>query len=162
MTSSQTIQKEIMMTSFQTKPYMLDNEEGQFLQAWGASVSIKATSEQTAGVFNLFEVSCPPDYATPLHIHYTEDVAVYVLEGALTFFWGNEKKHAVAGAYFFQPRGTPHGFRVEDGTPTRILYMTVPAGFDRFVLEHNLLTPESESEADAARYKIEILGSLPR
>ena len=147
------------MRSFQTKPYMLDNEEGQFLQALGASVTIKATSEQTGGVFNLFEVSCPPDYATPLHIHYTEDVAVYVLEGALTFFWGTEKKKAVAGSYFFQPRGTPHGFHVTDGTPTRILYMTMPAGFDSFILEHELPAPKSED--DAARYKIEILGPLP-
>ena len=149
------------MRFLQTKPYMLNNEEGQFLQALGASVSIKATSEQTGGVFNLFEVSCPPGYTTPLHIHYTEDVAVYVLEGALTFFWGNEKKKAVAGSYFFQPRGTPHGFRVDDGTPTRILYITMPAGFDRFVLEHELPTPELESGTNAARYKIEILGPLP-
>ena len=84
-----------MLRSLQTKPYMLDNEEGQILQALGASVSIKATSEQTGGVFNLFEVSCPPRYTTPLLIHYTEDVAVYVLEGTLTFFWGSEKREAV-------------------------------------------------------------------
>jgi quercetin dioxygenase-like cupin family protein len=150
-----------MMQSLQTKPYMLDNEEGQFLQSLGTLVSIKATSEQTAGVFNLFEVSCPPDYTTPLHIHYTEDVAVYVLEGALTFFWGTEKKEAVAGSYLFQPRGTPHGFCVEGATPARILYMTIPAGFDRFVIEQELLAPRSESETVAARYKIEILGPLP-
>src|SRR5512143_4027519 len=128
------------MRTLQTKPYMLDNEEGQFLQALGASVSIKATSEQTGSVFNLFEVSCLPHYATPLLIHYTEDVAVYILEGTLTFFWGSEKREAVAGSFFYQPRGTPHGFRVEGGTPARILYMTIPAGFDRFVLEHKLPT----------------------
>ena len=149
------------MRSLQTKPYMLNHEEGQFLQALGASVSIKATSQQTGGAFNLFEVTCPPDYATPLHIHYTEDVAVYVLEGALTLFWGNEKKNAVDGSYFFQPRGTPHGFRVEGGAPTRILYMTMPAGFDRFIIEHKVPVPDSKSDADAARYKIEILGPLP-
>ena len=149
------------MRIFQTKPYMLNNEEGQFLQSLGALVSIKATSEQTCAIFNLFEVSCPPDYATPLHIHYTEDVAIYVLEGTLTFFWGNEKRGAAAGSFFYQPRGTPHGFRVEGNTPVRILYMTMPAGFDRFILEHKLPTPESEAEADAARYKIEILGPLP-
>jgi quercetin dioxygenase-like cupin family protein len=149
------------MRPLQTKPYMLNNEEGQFLQSLGALVSIKATSEQTGGVFNLFEVCCPPGYATPLHIHYTEDVAVYVLESTLIFFWGSEKKEAVAGSYFFQPRGTPHGFCVEGNTPARILYMTVPAGFDRFVLKHKLPNPESEPEADAARYKIEILGPLP-
>jgi quercetin dioxygenase-like cupin family protein len=149
------------MRVLQTKPYMLNNEEGQFLQSLGALVSIKATSEQTGGVFNLFEVSCPPGYATPLHIHYTEDVAIYILEGTLLFFWGSEKKEAVPGSYFYQPRGTPHGFRVESATPARILYMSVPAGFDRFILEHELTAPKSEHEEDAARYKIEILGPLP-
>ena len=148
-----------MMRSLRIKPYMLDSEEGQFLQALGASVSIKATSEQTGATFNLFEVSCLPDYATPLHIHYTEDVAIYVLEGTLALFWGSQKRQAVAGSFFYQPRGTPHGFRVEGRKSARILYMTVPAGFDQFVLEHKL--PSQESEADAARYKIEILGPLP-
>jgi mannose-6-phosphate isomerase-like protein (cupin superfamily) len=113
-------------------------------------------------VFNLFEVSCPPDYATPLHIHYTEDVGIYILEGTLKFFWGIEKRAAAASSFFYQPRGTPHGFRVEGGAPARILYITMPAGFDRFVLEHKLLGPKSEhEEEDAARYKIEILGPLP-
>ena len=149
------------MRAFQTKPYMLNNEEGQFLQSLGAFVSIKATSGQTGGVFNLFEVSCPLDYATPLLIHYTEDVAVYVLEGTLTFFWGSEKREAVAGSFFYQPRGTPHGFRVRVGAPARILYMTVPAGFDRFVLEQKCPNSNSEPQTDAARYKIEVLGPLP-
>jgi quercetin dioxygenase-like cupin family protein len=149
------------MRSLQTKPYMLHNEEGQFLQSLGALVSIKATSEQTGGVFNLFEVSCPPDFTTPLHIHYTEDVTVYVLEGTLTFFWGSEKKEAVAGSYFFQPRGTPHGFRVEGDTLARILYGTIPAGFDRFVIENQRPDSMSEPRTAAARYKIELLGPLP-
>src|SRR5262249_49694178 len=146
MASDQAIQKEIMMRSFQTKPYMLNNEEGQLLQSLGALVSIKATSEQTGGVFNLFEVSCPPDYATPLHIHYTEDVAVYVLDGTFTFFWGSEKREAIPGSFFYQPRGTPHGFRLEAGASARILYMTMPAGFDLFILEHDLPTTNSEPE----------------
>jgi quercetin dioxygenase-like cupin family protein len=152
---------EVMMRPFQTRPYMLSNEEGQLFQSLGALVAIKANSEQTGGVFNLFEVSCPPDYATPLHIHYTEDVAIYILEGILTIFWGNEKREVAAGAFFYQPRGTPHGFRAAGGASARILYMTMPAGFDRFVLEHKVPIPESESETGAARYKIEILGPLP-
>ncbi len=143
------------------KPYRLKNTDGQLLQSLGALVSIKATSEQTGSAFNLFEVSCGPGYVTPLHIHYAEDVAIYVLEGALSFYCGNEKMSAVAGAYFFQPRGTPHGLRVSGGAPARILYLTIPAGFDRFVIEHQLPAPESEPETDAARYKIEILGPLP-
>ena len=75
-----------MMLPLQTRPYMLSNEEGQCLQSSEALIRVKATSEQTGGVFNLFDVSCPSDYATPLHIHYSEDVAVYILEGARTCF----------------------------------------------------------------------------
>ncbi len=150
-----------MMTSLQTKPYALQRGEGQTLQSLGAWVTVKATSEQTGGVFNLFEVSYPPDYATPLHIHYAEDVAVYVLEGALTFFWGSERKEAVAGSYFYQPRCTPHGFRVEGAIPARILYMTFPAGLDRFIVGPELLASCSEAMTTAARYQIEILGPLP-
>jgi quercetin dioxygenase-like cupin family protein len=112
-------------------------------------------------VFNLFEVSYPQDYATPLHIHYAEDVVVYILDGALTFFWGDEKKEAATGSYFYQPRGTPHGFRVEGSAPVRILYMTFPAGFDRFIVGPELVASCSEAMMTAARYKIEILGPLP-
>ncbi len=149
------------MRHLQTKPYMLSNEEGQFLQSLGALVYVKASSEQTGEAFNLFEVSCPPGYVLPLHIHYAEDVAIYVLEGRLAFFWGSEIKEAVVGSYFFQPRGTPHGFRVEGSTPARILYMTIPAGIDHFMIEQGLPAPKCDVEMDAARYKIEVLGPLP-
>ena len=157
----QTVKGNARMTYLKTKPYTLNCEEGQRLDSLGARVLVKATTEQTGGAFNLFEVTCPPAYATSLHIHYTEDVVVYVLEGALTFFWGSNKKEAVAGSYFFQPRGISHGFRVEGNTPAKILYLTVPAGLDRFIAEQGQLAPECESVTAAARYKIEIMGPLP-
>jgi quercetin dioxygenase-like cupin family protein len=157
----QPMKDNVMLAALQTKPYDLQPSEGQAFRALGARISVKATSVQTGGAFNLFEVTCPPGYATSIHIHYAEDVAVYVLEGPLTFFWGDEKKEAGAGSYFYQPRGTPHGFRVEASMPARILYITFPAGFDWFVTEEEQLAPNSESVTAAARYKIEILGPLP-
>ncbi len=150
-----------MIASLQSTPYALERGEGQPVQLSGAQALVKATSAQSAGAFNLLVVSCSPGYATALHIHYAEDVAIYVLEGVLTIFWGDDKRTAVAGAYFFQPRGIPHGFRVESETPAQLLYMTFPAGFDRFVTEQELLAPDCESVTAAARYQIEILGPLP-
>jgi quercetin dioxygenase-like cupin family protein len=150
-----------MMASWLTTPYALDREEGYRLQSWGALVVVKASWAHTGGVFNLFEVTCPPGYATPLHIHYAEDVAVYVLEGALTIFWGNEPHEAAAGSYWFQPRGIPHGFRVAGATPARILYMSFPGGFDRLVIEQELRAAHCGCVTAAARYQIEIVGPLP-
>lgn len=150
-----------MTNTFQMTAYELKAQEGQNIRCCDAAISIKATSMQTGGAFNLFEALCPPDYATPLHIHYAEHVALYVLEGSLAVFWGGEKKHAAPGSYFFQPQGTPHGFRVEGGGPARILYMTFPAGFDRFIAEETENALKCRCETAAARYQIEILGSLP-
>lgn len=149
------------MKPLQTRPYMLSSDQGRLLQSMGASVSIKASSEQTGGVFNIFDVSCPPGYATPLHIHYTEDVSIYVLEGALTFYCGTESQAGSPGAYFFQPSGTAHGFRVDGSAPARLLYITFPAGLDRFLIEQSLPAPEGAAESAAARHKIEVLGPLP-
>jgi quercetin dioxygenase-like cupin family protein len=151
----------MLMALFQTKPYTLSCDEGQSLQALGVQAFVKATAEQTGGAFNLFEVSCPPGYATSLHIHYAEDVAVYVLQGALTFFWGTEQQAALTGSYFYQPRGIPHGFRVEGRKPARMLCLTVPAGLDRFAIEQEQLAPNAEPGTAAARFQIEILGPLP-
>ena len=151
-----------MIASLQTIPYALQRGEGQQVHLGGLQAFVKATSEQSGGAFNLFVVSCRPGCATALHIHYAEDVAIFVLEGVLTIFWGDEKRTAVAGSYFFQPRGVPHGFRAEGETPAQLLYMTFPAGLDRFVAEQELLIPDCEPVTAAARYHIEILGPLPQ
>jgi quercetin dioxygenase-like cupin family protein len=122
---------------------------------------VKANAEQSGGIFNLFEVTCPAGFATSLHIHYAEDVAVFVLEGSLLFYCGDEEKVGPVGSYFFQPRGTPHGFRVSAEAPARFLYLTTPAGFDHYLYEGICSANESESMIAAARHKIEILGPLP-
>jgi quercetin dioxygenase-like cupin family protein len=147
------------MPILQTKPYFLNNWEGTKLKVSDASVCVKATSEQTGGLFNLFEIDCPGGFTTPMHIHYTEDVVVFILQGELMVFWGEERRHAAAGAYVYLPRGTPHGLLVEDGRAARILYATLPAGFDRFLYANPLGT--TDPSANAARHKIEILGPLP-
>jgi mannose-6-phosphate isomerase-like protein (cupin superfamily) len=146
-------------TSLQAVPYMQKAENGSF-QSLGVQISIKADSKQTGGDFNLFELLLPIGYETQLHIHYAEDVAIHVLEGELDIFWGEERMHAGEGAFFYQPRGTPHGFRAMGTKPVRITYLTIPAGFDGFVIEHSRPISESEDMLSQAKFKIEVLGSL--
>jgi len=148
------------MKELQIKPYALQDDKTR-LCSLGTYVSVLASAERTDGVFNLFDVVCPSSFETPLHIHYAEDIAIYVLEGALEIFWGDEKKRAVVGSFFFQPRGVPHGFRVTDITGVHILYMTFPAGFDKFVVQCSKPSGASESRLSEAHFKIEVLGPLP-
>jgi quercetin dioxygenase-like cupin family protein len=146
--------------SLKTRPYLIQADREK-VQTLNALVSVLANTEQTDGAFNLFDVVCPIGFETQLHIHYSEDVAIYILEGTLDIFWGDEKKQAEVGSFFFQPRGTPHGFRVAGSTDTRFLYITFPAGFDKFIFERSKPTSDSESTISEAHFNIEILGQLP-
>jgi quercetin dioxygenase-like cupin family protein len=148
------------MSSLQIKPQMLRPDEGEILNSGAALVFVKASSEQTGGAFNLLEIVCPTGFATSLHIHYAEDIALFVLEGTVTVYWGDQTKPATAGSYFFQPRGTPYGFRVTGDFPARILCLTIPGGLDRLVEERGPLADEIERSAATARHKIEVLGPL--
>ena len=146
--------------SLQTRPYALHDERTR-LHSLGTLVSILANAEQTGGAFNLFDAILPTGFSTPLYINYADDVALFVLKGTLEFFWGNDKMEAQVGSYFYQPSGTPHGFRVAGSTPARILYFTIPAGFAEFVIRRSRPASDFESKVSEAHYKIEVLGSLP-
>ena len=147
------------MSFLQSQPYLLSSHEGHRVEILDAEVCVKATSEQTGGSFNLFEVTCPSGFATPMHIHYAEDVAVFMLQGDLLVCWGEERRRTVVGDYIFLPRATPHGFLVESEKSARFLYVTFPASFDQFLNSGLVGTPDVS--VNAARHKIEILGPLP-
>lgn len=155
--------------STQRQPYTRKAGEGPIFWVLGLPGQAKATGEQTGGTFSLVEALCPPGYATPLHIHYLEDEALYVLEGQLSVTTGGATTLAAAGSFVYQPRGIAHGFRVDGDQAARMLCQAVPAGVDHGPPDRNtqpsLLGPaalELETLADlAAHYRIDVLGPLP-
>ena len=161
--------RKVNVISPYSQPIALAPDEGPILWMLDLPGCAKATGEQTGGTFCLVEAVCPPGYATPQHIHYLEDEAVYVLAGRLTFFFGARQVMAIPGSYVYLPRGVAHGFRVQGDTPARTLCWTVPAGADQRQSPEaartslfGTATLELETLADqAARYKIDVLGPLP-
>ena len=65
------------------------------------------------------------------HVHAEEDDAFYILDGELTFTFGEETATAAPGAFVLVPPGLPHGFRNDGAIPVRMLNIHAPAGFDR-------------------------------
>jgi quercetin dioxygenase-like cupin family protein len=63
-----------------------------------------------------------PDY---LHVHYADDEAWHVLEGSLTFRFGDQQIEATAGTTVFVPAGVPHTYWDSTGT-TRYLIILTP------------------------------------
>jgi mannose-6-phosphate isomerase-like protein (cupin superfamily) len=65
------------------------------------------------------------------HVHDEEDDAFFIIEGEMTFFFGDEEVSAPPGTFVLVPPGIEHGFRNDGDVPVRMLNLHAPAGFDR-------------------------------
>jgi mannose-6-phosphate isomerase-like protein (cupin superfamily) len=80
--------------------------------------------------FGIIEIS--PGRELEQHVHDVEDDAFYIVEGEMTFTFGEEEVAAPPGTFVLVPPGVRHGFRNDDGErPVRMLNIHAPAGFDR-------------------------------
>jgi mannose-6-phosphate isomerase-like protein (cupin superfamily) len=70
--------------------------------------------------------SGPPRYIAPLHLHYKDDEAWYVLEGTLRVRMGDKEVEAHAGSAVLVPRGTPHTYWNPGPEPLRYLLVMTP------------------------------------
>ena len=65
------------------------------------------------------------------HVHDDEDDSFYILEGELTFLFGDESRKAGPGTFVLIPPGVRHGFRNDTDSAVRIINVHAPGGFDR-------------------------------
>ena len=112
----------------------------------------KATEGQTAGSFELIELSAPggnDSTGPPPHVHREHDEGFYILDGSFTFVLGREEFDAPQGSFVFVPRGTRHGFVSTAGA--RALLVIVPSGLEGFFRElgEGLASGRSNSELRA-------------
>jgi quercetin dioxygenase-like cupin family protein len=151
-------------------PIALAAGEGEARWFLGTLVTIKSSSESTAGRVSVTENLAPRGSGSPLHVHHNEDEWFYVTEGELTFWVGGQVITAGAGSFVYGPKDIPHTFTVSSDT-ARFLLVVEPAGFENFVRAgsepaQRLEIPPAPTEppdvarltAVAADYGVEIIG----
>ena len=89
------------------------------------------TADTPRFTFGIIEIAAGRELEA--HVHGDEDDAFYILEGEMTFFFGDADEEAVAppGTFVLVPPGVRHGFRNPGPGPVRMLNIHAPAGFDR-------------------------------
>jgi mannose-6-phosphate isomerase-like protein (cupin superfamily) len=87
------------------------------------------TADTPRFTFGIIEIA--PGRVLDAHVHREEDDAFYMLEGELTFTFGDESVTAPPGTFVLVPPGVEHGFRNDHAEPVRMLNIHAPAGFDR-------------------------------
>ncbi|HJR26045.1 MAG TPA: quercetin 2,3-dioxygenase [Acidimicrobiales bacterium] len=149
----------------------LEPGAGEARWVLGELDTVKATADQTGGLFGCKETVAPKGSGPPLHVHEHEDEACYLLEGEITFFVGDETISASAGSWVYLPRGIPHTLRVESDE-ARSLWLTVPGAFESFFVEAFPVAAAGSSPPDepvdlalvaqaAAGYGVTIMGPPP-
>jgi mannose-6-phosphate isomerase-like protein (cupin superfamily) len=81
--------------------------------------------------FNFGIIEIAPGRELEAHVHADEDDAFYIVEGEMTFLFGNRRVAAPPGTFVLVPPGIDHGFRNEQARSVRMLNIHAPAGFDR-------------------------------
>jgi mannose-6-phosphate isomerase-like protein (cupin superfamily) len=98
-------------------------------------MTIKASADVTGGAYGLVESRIPAGTSPPLHVHYREDEAFYVIAGRLRFRCADRDIVAGPGSFVLLPRDVPHTFIVEGGEEAHILTVLSPGGGERFFIE---------------------------
>jgi mannose-6-phosphate isomerase-like protein (cupin superfamily) len=109
------------------EPIVVQPGEGHVL---GNVEFLARTSDTPRFNFSIIEIVAGRELEA--HVHGEEDDAFYILEGELTFFFGDGgEAKAGPGAFVLVPPGVEHGFRNEGATSVRMLNIHAPGGFDR-------------------------------
>lgn len=118
----------------------------------GSNTELKIPGEQSGGDWAVVEWRVRSGDEPPFHTHTREDESVYVLEGAITAFVGDQRIDVDAGSYAALPKGLQHGLMVR-GEEARLLVTLAPAGAEYF------LVPRDESDADPAKFGLVLNGT---
>ena len=119
-----------------------------------SSAELKIVGEQAAGDWAVVEWHVHAGDEPPIHTHTREDETVYVLDGAITAFVGDQRIDVEAGSYAALPKNVPRGLIVH-GDEARLLVTVYPAGAEYFFV------PRDEADADPARSGIVLQERAP-
>jgi quercetin dioxygenase-like cupin family protein len=98
--------------------------------------TLKISSDETHGIYSVWEIEVAPNNGPPLHKHSLEDEAFYVLEGAFSFPYGNDAtKVAYKGQFINTPRGQFHTYKNIGSSFGKLLLIITPPCFEKFFQE---------------------------
>jgi mannose-6-phosphate isomerase-like protein (cupin superfamily) len=144
--------------------YVHQPGEGRAIDLGSFAMTLKASSDDTGGIFSLLEAAEPPGFGPPLHIHHDAAEAFYVLEGEYVMFLDEREVRCPAGTFLFIPAGMRHGFRVGP-VPSRKLNFYFPAAMVGYFDELSAAVARGDAvdeiDAIATRHNMEVVGPVP-
>ena len=113
---------------------------------FGEPVEILISGEETGGASTTFTQASPPGGGPPPHSHKNEHEMFYVLEGEYEFFLNGDRRKLALGDAIHASRGSLHTFRNIGTADGKLLIVTVPGGFEKYLEEISPLSIPQDME----------------
>ena len=97
----------------------------------GCRAHFRLVADQTNNSLAVIDLVKTPGSEPPRHVHLNEDETVFLKQGEMTFFIGDDIVTAATGDVIFMPRNVPHHFAITSTEAIMTLVVT-PGGFDKF------------------------------
>jgi quercetin dioxygenase-like cupin family protein len=129
---------------------VIGSTEGRRHQVVGDSMRVLASSQDTGGVFEVFEMTGPRESGPPAHAHpWTESYSV--IEGTVDVMIGDRTIPAVPGCFVQIPAGSFHSYRITSEV-ARVIIVTSPGGAGDFFTEIDSVTDMEKAVAIAIKH----------
>jgi quercetin dioxygenase-like cupin family protein len=123
-----------------SEPYVLSGDAGVY-DIWFPSnprapgrYRAKVAGEQTESRLSQVHLVEQRGAAPPVHLHHNADETLYVIDGDVSVFLGDERIEAGPGAFVFVPKGAVHTWLVRSQQAELFLSLA-PAGLEGFFAE---------------------------
>lgn len=114
------------------KPLIVFLDSARVYDTGHGETRILVGAEQSGGAWWLGSFLSDPGRKTSLHVHFSADEQIYVLEGTLSVWLDGRWQELPPGALAIAPHGVPHALGNRSKHPVRFLVSGEPAGFERF------------------------------
>jgi mannose-6-phosphate isomerase-like protein (cupin superfamily) len=140
--------------------------EGRPIDVFAGPLTVKATGEDTGGLFSLLETGeREAGSGPPLHIHHDAAEAFFIIEGEYVMYLDEREVTCPSGSFVFIPAGMRHTFKVSR-TPARKLNFYFPAAMVGFFDELSAAVADGDVddralEEIARKHSMEVVGAVP-
>ncbi|MGC4032931.1 MAG: cupin domain-containing protein [Tepidisphaeraceae bacterium] len=112
---------------------------------------------ETGGLLGVAISQQHPGEGTPPHVHRNEDEMFYVLDGEVTFLFGDKLIKATKGDFVYAPRNIVHCFKCTSATPSKMMLLVTPTAFMKFA---DSLAVPADDFANKPAVTPELIGKL--
>ena len=120
-----------------------------------------ATADTTGNLFVIEHKGLQPDTGPALHLHYSQDEWLYVMEGQVAFQVGDQRLSLRAGESVLAPRRVPHAFSAV-GAAAHMLIAFTPAGkMEQYFIDGFANPSLAPTEEFTNRYDMKWIGPSP-